>query len=143
MSLRLTAKVCVCCSVSDRVEGLGGVVSLACGENHCLAVWGLVFSWGLNSHGQLGLGKEVSLQPTPELVLSLTGVAVTQISAGGSHTLILTLPGLVYCCGANKAGQLGLNRVDEKGTDHLSSWRIQNKVTEGRFSLFLYLYCRK
>ncbi|XP_029923261.1 probable E3 ubiquitin-protein ligase HERC6 [Myripristis murdjan] len=93
------------------------VIQVACGDSHSLALTkgGLVFSWGLNSHGQLGLGKEVSLQPTPELVLSLTGVAVTQISAGGSHTLILTLPGLVYCCGANKAGQLGLNRVDEKG----------------------------
>lgn len=79
---------------------------------------GDVFSWGLNSHGQLGLGKEVSLQYTPVLVSALTGVAVTQISAGATHTLFLTLPGLVYCCGANKFGQLGLNRVDEKGTNH-------------------------
>ncbi|KAM4627974.1 putative E3 ubiquitin-protein ligase HERC4 isoform 2-T2 [Polymixia lowei] len=93
------------------------VVQVACGTSHSLAltITGEVYSWGLNSHGQLGLGKEVSRQPTPALVLSLTGVAVTQISAGGAHTMILTLPGLVYCCGANKAGQLGLNRVDEKG----------------------------
>lgn len=77
---------------------------------------GDVFSWGSNSHGQLGLGKEVSQQLKPFLVCALNGVAVTQISAGGSHTLFLTLPGLVYCCGANKYGQLGLNRVDEKGT---------------------------
>uniref|UniRef100_A0A3B5A492 HECT and RLD domain containing E3 ubiquitin protein ligase family member 1 n=1 Tax=Stegastes partitus TaxID=144197 RepID=A0A3B5A492_9TELE len=76
---------------------------------------GDVFSWGLNSHGQLGHGKEVALQYTPVLVCALTGVAVTQISAGATHTLFLTLPGLVYCCGANKFGQLGLNRVDEKG----------------------------
>ncbi|XP_071760841.1 putative E3 ubiquitin-protein ligase HERC4 [Centroberyx gerrardi] len=93
------------------------VIQVACGNSHSLALTkgGSVFSWGLNSHGQLGLGKEVSLQPTPTMVLSLTGIAVTQISAGGAHTLVLTLPGLVYCCGANKAGQLGLNRVDEKG----------------------------
>ncbi|KAF7662154.1 hypothetical protein LDENG_00243780 [Lucifuga dentata] len=93
------------------------VIQVACGSSHSLALTkgGDVFSWGLNSHGQLGLGKEVSLQYTPELVWSLTGIAVTQISAGGSHTLILALSGLVYCCGANKAGQLGLNRVDEKG----------------------------
>uniref|UniRef100_A0A3Q2DVH2 Uncharacterized protein n=1 Tax=Cyprinodon variegatus TaxID=28743 RepID=A0A3Q2DVH2_CYPVA len=52
--------------------------------------------------GQLGLGKE--------------------IAAGGDHTLFLTLSGLVYCCGANKFGQLGVNRVDEKGiqTDFIS-----------------------
>lgn len=79
-----------------------------------------MFSWGLNSHGQLGLGKEVSLQPTAVLVLALSGVPVTQIAAGAAHTLFLTLSGLVYCCGANKEGQLGLNRVDEKGT----KWKV-------------------
>ncbi|KAM8903194.1 E3 ISG15--protein ligase HERC5-like isoform 2-T2 [Spinachia spinachia] len=93
------------------------VIRVACGTSHSLALTkgGDVFSWGLNSHGQLGLGKEVRLQLVPDLVCALTGVAVTQISAGASHTLFLTLPGLVYCCGANQSGQLGLNRVDEKG----------------------------
>lgn len=58
--------------------------------------------------------------PKPALVTALTGVAVTQISAGGTHTLFLTLPGLVYCCGANQSGQLGLNRVDPAGADNYS-----------------------
>lgn len=78
---------------------------------------GDVLSWGSNSYGQLGLGKEIPSQEQPKLVAGLTGVAVSQISAGATHTMFLTLPGLVYCCGANKSGQLGLNRVDEKGTD--------------------------
>ncbi|XP_042342287.1 probable E3 ubiquitin-protein ligase HERC6 isoform X2 [Plectropomus leopardus] len=93
------------------------VIQVACGNSHSLALTkgGDVFSWGSNSHGQLGLGKEVSRQCIPDLVCALTGVSVTQISAGANHTLFLTLPGLVYCCGANKSGQLGLNRVDEKG----------------------------
>ncbi|KAM7413228.1 hypothetical protein PAMA_020550 [Pampus argenteus] len=93
------------------------VIQVACGRSHSLALTkgGDVFSWGLNSHGQLGLGKEVSQQHTPVLVCALTGVPVTQISAGATHTLVLTLSGLAYCCGANKEGQLGLNRVDEKG----------------------------
>lgn len=58
----------------------------------------------------------MSLQYTPVLVCALSGVAVTHIAAGATHSLFLTLPGFVYCCGANKYGQLGLNRVDEKGT---------------------------
>lgn len=93
------------------------IIQVACGDSHSLALTkgGDVFSWGLNSHGQLGLGKMVSKQLTPVVVCALTGVAVTQISAGASHTLFLTLSGLVYCCGANRSGQLGLNRVDEKG----------------------------
>uniref|UniRef100_A0A3Q2Q881 RCC1-like domain-containing protein n=1 Tax=Fundulus heteroclitus TaxID=8078 RepID=A0A3Q2Q881_FUNHE len=85
------------------------IIQVACGNSHSLALTKDVFSWGSNSHGQLGLGKEVSLQHKPVLVCALTGVAVTRISAGGSHTLFLTLPGLVYCCGANKSGQLGFN----------------------------------
>ncbi|XP_041850243.1 probable E3 ubiquitin-protein ligase HERC6 [Melanotaenia boesemani] len=93
------------------------IIQVACGNFHSLALTkgGDVFSWGSNSHGQLGLGKEVSKQHKPVLVCALSGVAVTQISAGGSHTLFLTLSSLVYCCGANKSGQLGLNRVDERG----------------------------
>ncbi|XP_029373906.1 probable E3 ubiquitin-protein ligase HERC6 isoform X2 [Echeneis naucrates] len=93
------------------------VIQVACGNSHSLALTkgGDVFSWGLNSHGQLGLGKQVSVQHNPAPVWALCGVAVTQIAAGGNHTLFLTLSGPVYCCGANKSGQLGLNRVDEKG----------------------------
>ncbi|CDQ99203.1 unnamed protein product, partial [Oncorhynchus mykiss] len=75
----------------------------------------------MHHHGQLGLGKGVPLQPIPALVRSLIGVPVTQVAAGGTHTLALTLPGLVYCCGANRAGQLGLNRVDEKGRFNICS----------------------
>uniref|UniRef100_A0A3Q3A5P9 RCC1-like domain-containing protein n=1 Tax=Kryptolebias marmoratus TaxID=37003 RepID=A0A3Q3A5P9_KRYMA len=91
------------------------IIQVACGNTHSLALTKDVFSWGSNSHGQLGLGKEALRHLLPVPVLALNGVAVTQISAGGAHTLFLTLPGLVYCCGANKHGQLGLNRVDEKG----------------------------
>ena len=79
---------------------------------------GDVFSWGSNSLGQLGLGKDVSVQPCPAPVSSLTGIPVTMVAAGGTHTLFIALSGLVYCCGANKLGQLGLNRTDEKGTYH-------------------------
>ncbi|CAL8268214.1 unnamed protein product [Arctogadus glacialis] len=93
------------------------VIQVACGNSHSLALTkaGDVFSWGSNSHGQLGLGKDVCVQPRPALVLSLTGIPVTLVAAGGTHSLFIALSGLVYCCGNNKLGQLGLNRVDEKG----------------------------
>lgn len=76
-----------------------------------------MLSWGSNGSGQLGLGKEIEWQQQPALVAGLIGVAVSQVSAGATHTMFLTLPGLVYCCGANQSGQLGLNRVNEKGSD--------------------------
>ncbi|XP_061775222.1 probable E3 ubiquitin-protein ligase HERC4 isoform X2 [Nerophis ophidion] len=92
-------------------------VQVACGDFHSVALTkgGDVLSWGSNSHGQLGVGRQVSLQYLPLLLYPLNGVPVTQISAGASHTLFLTLSGLVYCCGANNHGQLGLNRVDPNG----------------------------
>uniref|UniRef100_A0A3B4AD03 RCC1-like domain-containing protein n=1 Tax=Periophthalmus magnuspinnatus TaxID=409849 RepID=A0A3B4AD03_9GOBI len=86
------------------------VIQVACGRSHSLALTKDVFSWGLNNHGQLGLGKTISLQYTPLLVYSLSGVAVSMIAAGSKYSLFLTLSGLVYCCGANDVGQLGLNR---------------------------------
>ncbi|KAI5616864.1 putative E3 ubiquitin-protein ligase HERC4 [Silurus asotus] len=93
------------------------VVQVSCGNFHSLALskGGEVFSWGQNKYGQLGLGKSVDLQPNPALVRFLVGVPVIQISAGGSHTMALALPGQVFCCGANSVGQLGLNRTDENG----------------------------
>ncbi|XP_077421895.1 putative E3 ubiquitin-protein ligase HERC6 isoform X3 [Vanacampus margaritifer] len=93
------------------------VIQVACGNFYSMALTkgGSVFSWGLNSHGQLGLGRQISLQYTPLLVCALTGIPVTQISAGADHVLFLTLSGLVYCCGANAHGQLGLNRIDSNG----------------------------
>ncbi|KAK3573274.1 hypothetical protein QTP86_019228 [Hemibagrus guttatus] len=93
------------------------VVQVACGNYHSLALTkgGEVLSWGQNKYGQLGLGKSVELQPLPALIRSLVGVPVIQISAGGAHTLALTLTAQVFCCGANSVGQLGLNRTDVKG----------------------------
>ncbi|XP_061538202.1 probable E3 ubiquitin-protein ligase HERC6 isoform X1 [Phycodurus eques] len=93
------------------------VIQVACGNYYSLALTkgGDVFSWGLNSHGQLGLGRQTSLQYTPLQVPALNGIPVSQISAGAAHALFLTLSGLVYCCGANQHGQLGLNRIDDKG----------------------------
>ncbi|XP_015200081.2 probable E3 ubiquitin-protein ligase HERC6 isoform X1 [Lepisosteus oculatus] len=101
------------------IQSLGQIqiFQVACGNHHTLALsrGGAVFSWGQNSLGQLGLGKGTPSQPVPTQVLSLSGVPVSQIAAGGAHSFALSLSGAVYCWGANNAGQLGINRVDEKG----------------------------
>jgi len=48
--------ICLC-PAKGRVEGLGDVVAMACGQDHCLALCasGLVFSWGAADDGQLGV----------------------------------------------------------------------------------------
>lgn len=77
----------------------------------------------------------MELQPVPALVRALVGVPVTQISAGGAHTLALALPAQVFCCGANSVGQLGLNRTDVKGIVlHFTSCKILSTILKVAFA---------
>ena len=74
---------------------------------------GQFFTWGKNSHGQLGLGKEFPSQASPQRVRSLEGIPLAQVAAGGAHSFALSLSGAVFGWGMNNAGQLGLS--DEEG----------------------------
>lgn len=61
---------------------------------------GFLFTWGLNVHGQLGLGnfKDKSM-PVP--VLYLQQEKITQISAGFMHSGAVTETGKLYMWGDN------------------------------------------
>jgi alpha-tubulin suppressor-like RCC1 family protein len=88
---------------------------LATGVNHACAVKddGL-YCWGANASGQLGLGDK-SGKTTPQKINSLPVAAaeIKQISAGLSHTCLLSQAGAVYCWGDNALGQLNLVGVTE------------------------------
>jgi alpha-tubulin suppressor-like RCC1 family protein len=68
---------------------LSGVVSVAAGDDHCLALIsdGSVWSWGGNSHGQLGRGVFGKLPSRPALVVNISGV--TAIQAGAYFSLAI------------------------------------------------------
>lgn len=87
------------------------VIQIACGYKHSLALTnkGELYSWGSNDNGQLGLGLKMRIIPFPALVASLTGLPVSLIACGGSHSFILSKSGAVYGWGKNRFGQLGLN----------------------------------
>ncbi|XP_055497143.1 probable E3 ubiquitin-protein ligase HERC4 [Leucoraja erinacea] len=89
------------------------VVQVACGSNHSLALCkdGQVFAWGKNTNGQLGVGEAVGTTHSPQHVTALAGIPLAQITAGGSHTIAVSLSGTVFAWGANHRGQLGLNDV--------------------------------
>ncbi|XP_028404345.1 probable E3 ubiquitin-protein ligase HERC4 [Dendronephthya gigantea] len=93
------------------------VTQVCCGTHHSLALVedGRLFSWGDNSHGQLGTGQMTpSSSPIiPCLVDALTGVPLVEISAGGYHSMTLSISGAVIGWGKNDSGQLGL----DNGTD--------------------------
>ncbi|XP_036996962.2 probable E3 ubiquitin-protein ligase HERC6 isoform X1 [Artibeus jamaicensis] len=84
------------------------IIQVSCGDYHSLALSedGQVFSWGKNSHGQLGLGKDVPSQASPQRVKSLEGIPLAQVAAGGAHSFALSLSGTSFGWGNNSAGQL-------------------------------------
>ena len=93
------------------------VIAIAAGNNHSLALTsdGAVYSWGLNTSGQLG-NNSTTQNTNPVYVTTngaLAGKAVTAIAAGGTHSLALTSEGKVYSWGQNTYSQLGNNSTTQ------------------------------
>lgn len=88
------------------IEGIYGVVALAVGRNHSVALKddGTVWTWGDNSYGQLGLyNQKTSLAP-----VKIEGLSdIVSVVAGYHHTLALKKDGTVWAWGKNLNGQLG------------------------------------
>ncbi|NXS99565.1 HERC5 ligase, partial [Jacana jacana] len=75
---------------------------------------GELFTWGQNTHGQLGVGSKTTLILQPQLVKSLRGIPLAQIAAGGAHSVAVSLSGAVYSWGKNDFGQLGLGDTEDR-----------------------------
>jgi alpha-tubulin suppressor-like RCC1 family protein len=92
------------------VVGLEGVVAVAAGMHHSLALKsdGTVWSWGYNELGQLGDGT-IKNHVAPVQVVGLS--AVVAVAAGVHHSLALKSDGTVWAWGANTFGQLGDGRA--------------------------------
>ncbi|NXQ63675.1 HERC5 ligase, partial [Anthoscopus minutus] len=75
---------------------------------------GELFTWGQNTHGQLGVGSQTTLTPKPQLVERLKGIPLAQIAAGGAHSITVSLSGAVYSWGKNSFGQLGVGDTKDR-----------------------------
>jgi alpha-tubulin suppressor-like RCC1 family protein len=95
-----------CSPTPVAVSGLSGVVAVAAGVSHSLALLsdGTVMAWGGNSDGQLGDGTTKG-SDAPVVVSGLSGV--TAIAAGSDYSLALLSDGTVMAWGGNESGQLG------------------------------------
>lgn len=87
------------------------VVLAACSYHHSVILCsdGTVFSCGRNDSGQLGHGDTVD-KKTPQAILSAPK-NITSISCGQYHTIASTTQGIVFACGKNDYGQLGMDGV--------------------------------
>jgi alpha-tubulin suppressor-like RCC1 family protein len=95
------------------VSGLSGVVALAGGAHHSLALLddGTVMAWGENFYGQLGNGTKAN-SDVPVPVKGLTEVVA--VVAGENHSLALLKNGTVMGWGKNTAGQLGNGTTEDR-----------------------------
>lgn len=69
-----------------------------------------VYAWGLNNHGQLGIGsKNNTCLPTRIKELDpYEGDYIVQVDGGEHHSIARTKDGAIYCWGNNEEGQLGI-----------------------------------
>eukprot|EP00752_Nemacystus_decipiens_P006950 g6237.t1 len=102
------------------------VVSVACGEQHSVAVdtEGVAYSWGSGGSrwdgaGALGLGdledqKFLVPSPTEITAFSDVGAKIAKVSPGGSHTAFLTTDGEVWTCGRGEYGLCGNGGTEDQ-----------------------------
>lgn len=79
------------------------VSQITCGANHTMVVTSqsTLYSWGSNSHGQLGIAKGMRSWSRPTRVDALWGIPVTAVAAGANHSLAVTSAGHVFSWGDN------------------------------------------
>lgn len=71
---------------------------------------GSLWAWGLNDHGQLGLGVTPAPPVTPTRVGTDTNWS--QVEAGATHSVGLKTDGSLWAWGANESGQLGIGTTN-------------------------------
>ena len=86
------------------------VCNIACGDGHCMLLDEnkRPFAWGDNLCGQLGNGEQGTARSQPTPMVLERGILVVQIEAASDHSMLLTDDGVLYACGADNGGNMGL-----------------------------------
>ena len=96
------------------IPGVHGIVRIAAGANHILALTsdGLVYAWGCDEQDQLGRRRASRAHQThpltPEIVALRTGIR--DIGVGVYHSFAIHKDGTVYTWGSNNFGQTAVSQ---------------------------------
>lgn len=103
-------------SVPVLVAGANGIVAIAAGDAHSLALKsdGTVLSWGRDESGQLGNDTPKENKFTPVTVSEASNIIA--IAAGGGFSMALKSDGTMLSWGSDDLGQLGDNVALETQT---------------------------
>lgn len=89
-------------------------VKIGCGNVHTVILYDdpkSVIVFGSNKKGQLGFGHHNNIMTPQKLRLRK---AITDVSCGVDHTVLLCEDGTLYVFGSNRFGQLGLGHNEEQ-----------------------------
>ena len=88
---------------------------------------GQLFGWGLNNHGQLGIGNKENTC-TPTRIFCRDGEQeVKSLEGGEHHTICLTVEGKVYVWGRNDEGEGGVGDLFGKYTREQAEIELKKK----------------
>jgi alpha-tubulin suppressor-like RCC1 family protein len=89
---------------------------VSCGRFHTMAVKtdGTLWTWGLNSNGQLGINNTTS-RSTP-VTTFIGGNNWKQVAGGNASTVAIRTNGTLWVWGLNTSGQLGDNTTTQRNT---------------------------
>jgi alpha-tubulin suppressor-like RCC1 family protein len=113
---------------ATRVADYSILGAIAAGDRHTLAlkVDGTVWSWGLNTSGELGDGTQTSPRSLPGAVGGLSDVVA--IAAGMRHNLAVRRDGTVWGWGSNANGQLGIGSTGGVRTTPVQAVGLNNVI---------------
>jgi hypothetical protein len=118
-------------SIEDKIRD---VCQISCGYSHSmvLAQDGVLYGYGKNSYGELGLGHKDWISSLKMIMKN-----VKSVSCGYEHTMILTTDNVLYSCGRNDYGQLGLEHRNAVTTFTKVREGISKILCKGCYSLIL------
>lgn len=109
----------VCQNTPQLITGFKGakISHVACGLYHSLALTesGVVYSWGFNYNGQLGI-PNVRRYPVPCIIPALQEVKITKVMCGYNFSVVVSAKNEVIAWGINEHSELAQDKTGKNSS---------------------------